>query len=388
MNLLDLLVLGLFFSAITAGYRLGFFARVFSWIGMAVGVVVAARLLPSVVSQFQDSEPQVRLLVALGFLLGMAMVGQGLGIAAGNLFHTRLLLEGVVRQGDRIGGATIGALGVIVGVWLMTPALANAPGWPARMTRESSLIAAVNSIAPDPPNTLLALRSLMGEGGFPQVFGDLEASENVGPPPGSGLDPVVFDRVVDSTVKVSGEACENIQEGSGFVVAHELVATNAHVVAGDRSLRIETFDGPSLEATVVAFDPNRDLALLRVPGLRRLALTIGESKVGMTGVVLGHPGGGPLRAAPAQIAREVSARGRDIYDRRATTRRVLILAAELRPGDSGGALVDTTGAVVGVAFAIAPDRPDVAYALNEEELKKVMETVGTAPVPTGKCLDG
>lgn len=388
MNLLDLIVLGLLFSATTAGYRLGFFARVFSWIGMAAGIVVAGRLLPSVVRQFQDSEPQMRLLVALGFLLGTAMIGQGLGVAAGNLFHTRLSPTGIVRQGDRIGGAVTGALGVIVGVWLMTPALAHSPGWPARMTRDSTVIAAVNSIAPDPPDTLRALRSLMGDGGFPQVFGDLEASENVGLPPGSGLDPAVFDRVVDSTVKVSGEACENIQEGSGFVVAHELVATNAHVVAGDRSVRIEPFDGPSLQATVVAFDPDRDLALLRVPGLRRLALTIGESEVGQTGVVLGHPGGGPLHAAPAQIAREVSARGRDIYDRHATVRKVLILAAELRPGDSGGALVDTTGTVVGVAFAIAPDRPNVAYALNEEELQRVMAKAGTAPVPTGKCLAG
>lgn len=388
MNPLDLVVAAMLFSAITAGYRLGFFARVFSWIGMALGVALAGRLLPGVVRQFQDSEPQVRLLVALGFLLGTAMVGQGIGIAVGNLLNTRLPSGGGLRRGDQAAGAALGGLGVIVGVWLMTPALANAPGWPARMTRDSAVVAAVNGIAPEPPDTLRALRALMGEGGFPQVFGDLEATDNVGAPPGSGLDPVVFSRVVNSTVKITGEACQNIQEGSGFVVDRELVVTNAHVVAGDRSVRVETHQGPSLRASVVAFDPDRDLALLRVPGLRRLALPIGDSEEGMTGVVLGHPGGGPLRAAPAAVAREVTARGRDIYDRRPTSRKVLILAAELRPGDSGGALVDSTGVVIGVAFAIAPDRPNVAYALADEELRSVMETAGTSAVSVGKCLDG
>ena len=48
---------------------------------------------------------------------------------------------------------------------------------------------------------------------------------------------------------------------------------------------------------------------------------------------------------------------------------MLFLAAELRPGDSGGALVDPSGAVVGVAFAIAPDDPNVAYALTIEEVQ-------------------
>ena len=73
---------------------------------------------------------------------------------------------------------------------------------------------------------------------------------------------------------------------------------------------------------------------------------------------------------------------------RATTRReVLELSASLRPGDSGSALIDPSGQVVGVAFAIARDQPDVAYALATSELAPVLEmsVQGTA-VPTGSCL--
>ena len=65
---------------------------------------------------------------------------------------------------------------------------------------------------------------------------------------------------------------------------------------------------------------------------------------------------------------------------------MLILAASLAPGDSGAALVDPQGQVVGVAFAIAPDKPSVAYALNIEELLAVLAGNLSQPVDTGPCL--
>ncbi len=108
---------------------------------------------------------------------------------------------------------------------------------------------------------------------------------------------------------------------------------------------------------------------------------------GTIGGVFGHPGGEPLRIAPFEVARALRATGRDIYDQATTRRDVLELSASLRPGDSGSALVDPSGRVVGVAFAIARDQPDVAYALATTELVPVLEmsASGTA-VLTGSCL--
>jgi len=192
-------------------------------------------------------------------------------------------------------------------------------------------------------------------------------------------------------VKVTGEACRRIQEGSGFAAiaaVPDLIVTNAHVVAGEKAPRVETFGGKNLPATVVLFDTNRDLALLRVPGLSEQPLPVGKAKEGDTGAVYGHPGGGPLRAAPAKISQELIAVGRDIYDRTDTRRSIFVLAAALRPGDSGAALVDKAGEVVGVAFAIAPDKPGVSYALTDKELAPVLAKGGTTAVSTGGCLDG
>jgi S1-C subfamily serine protease len=166
-----------------------------------------------------------------------------------------------------------------------------------------------------------------------------------------------------------------------------MVVTNAHVVAGEKSTSVMRPDGKVLKAQVVVFDPNRDLAVLRVPGLGQQPLRVSTAKVGDAGAVFGHPNGqDQLRIAPAKISQEVEAVGRDIYDSRTTHRDVFIVAAALRPGDSGAALVDPKGDVVGVAFAIAPDRPGTAYTLTDKELRQVLAEPADTPVPTGPCL--
>ncbi|MDQ3574850.1 MAG: trypsin-like peptidase domain-containing protein, partial [Actinomycetota bacterium] len=211
-----------------------------------------------------------------------------------------------------------------------------------------------------------------------------------GPPPAAtGLSSAVLARVGASTVKVTGIACQRIQDGSGFAAGPDTIVTNAHVVAGQRAGRTQVIrpDGRRLGASVVAFDADRDLAVLRVPGLGQQPLGVGTGSVGSQGAVLGHPGGQEaLRAAPAAVRQRVQAVGRDLYDDRSTRRDVFVLAASLRPGDSGGALVNTAGNVMGVAFAIAPDRPGTAYAVTEQELRAVLSRPRGGTVSTGPCL--
>jgi S1-C subfamily serine protease len=103
--------------------------------------------------------------------------------------------------------------------------------------------------------------------------------------------------------------------------------------------------------------------------------------------VFGHPGGSDaLVIAPAAIDQEITATGRDLYDTRSIRRDVFVLAAELHPGDSGGPLVNASGAVVGVAFAIAPDRPSTAYALTSKEINAALDQPHGPAVSTGRCL--
>ncbi|MDP1807187.1 MAG: hypothetical protein Q8K72_18565, partial [Acidimicrobiales bacterium] len=84
---------------------------------------------------------------------------------------------------------------------------------------------------------------------------------------------------------------------------------------------------------------------------------------------------------------QVNALGPDLYDLGVTRRVVFVLASELAPGDSGAALVDTDGNVVGVAFAISPDHAQTAYALSTSELRAVLDADRQAQAPTGPCLN-
>ena len=387
MDLLDLLIIVFAVSAIIGGFRLGFVARAASWIGLILGLAIAAHFLPDIVDALRGSPPGNKLLIVAATLIGAGFVGQALGLLVGASFHSKIPM-GRLRQVDRVAGAIAGVLGVIVALWLLLPAMSDVQGWSSQQVRNSAIARAIDGSFPRPPDTLNALRRLVGSNDFPRVFDALRPAENTGAPPGAiPLAPAVQDRVAASTVKVEGIACRRIQDGSGFSAAPDLVVTNAHVVAGEKSTTVITRNNRRLKATVVQFDPNRDLALLRVPGLGQTPLPIATAKVGSEGAVFGHPNGqDDLAITPAAIRQQVTAVGRDLYDSRETRRQVFILASDLAPGDSGGGLVNPAGAVVGVAFAIAPDRPGTAYALTTDELRPILALGGTAAVNTGPCL--
>jgi S1-C subfamily serine protease len=194
------------------------------------------------------------------------------------------------------------------------------------------------------------------------------------PPAAVAVPTAVLQGAIASTVKIESQGCGVTREGSGFTVAPQVVVTNAHVVAG--ATRVDAFepDGARRSASIVTFDDNRDLAVLSVAGLDEPPMAIAEPSVGTDGAVLGHPEGqDAVRAAPAAVREQILAVGRDIYGDDVTTRDVLVLAASLAPGDSGAPMIDPAGRVVGVAFAVAPDRPATAYALSDAELRAVLD---------------
>ena len=387
MNLFDLLVLVVALVAAAGGYRLGFLARALSWVGLGVGLYLTTRFLPDLLElvPLPAEDPTGRLVVAVGILLLGAFLGQGIGLLIGTQAHFAIPAAG--RPLDRLGGAMAGAFGVLVAVWLLLPTLAEVPGTISRQARSSYIALSIDSAAPDPPDTLNALRRLVGDTRFPDVFAALRPAPDVGPPPPeSGLSAALAQSVAGSTFRVEGPACGRLQEGSGFVAQPGVVLTNAHVVAGQESTELIGVDGSRTPAEVVYFDPDTDLAVLSAPGLSAPPLAIEDGGVGTQGAVFGYPGGGDLEISPFEVREEVEAVGRDLYGSGPTRRQVLILASALAPGDSGGALVAPSGSVVGAAFAIAPDRAGTAYALDAEELREALAAPRSPGTDTGPCL--
>lgn len=388
MNLLDVAIFAAALGAGFGGWRLGFIARVFAWAGVTLGLIIGVHYVPRIVTAFGGTNSDDRVTVALLFLVLVSTIGQALGLAFGILVHRWFPIHQRLPGWDRAAGAAIGVLGVLVLVWMVIPSLATAKGWPARMARGSFFVDAIERFGPEQPARFAAWGRAISDAPYPSALGPLDDPPNPGRPPAATVSAAVDAKARASTVKVTGHACRDIQEGSGWVASAGLVVTNAHVVAGERETSVQDANGNDHAATVVAFDSYRDLAVLSVPDLREPALPLGTGSNGVTGAVYGHPGGGPLTASPAKVGEEILAVGTDIYRTRSSRRHVYVLAASLAPGDSGGALVDVGGDVIGVAFAIDPGRNDTAYALTDAEVRPVLESAhaGASAVPTGRCL--
>jgi S1-C subfamily serine protease len=391
VNVLDIILIVALAIAGYIGYRFGLAARALSWAGLTIGLIVGVEFVDDIARALQGSTPRTRLLASLAFLLLVALIGQSLGIALGSLVRRHLPAVGGIRVADRVAGGITGVLGILVVVWLLIPGLANAPGWTARAVRGSAIVRQIDRVAPKPPSSLSTLGRLVGDAPFPEVFRQLTSSD-VGSPPSQGLPAALSNRVSLAVVKVEGQACDTIQQGSGFVAANGLVVTNAHVVAGERFTTVTVPTQGRLDALVVGFDPARDLAVLRVRGLAIAPLPIVDAQIDETGGVFGYPGGGPEQQASARVAQRIVAQGTDIYRSTPTHRDVLVLAAKLFPGNSGGPFVDAKGNVAGVAFAVDPGAASTAYALATDEVNAVLHPVEVAGggqlVDTGNCING
>jgi serine protease Do len=135
--------------------------------------------------------------------------------------------------------------------------------------------------------------------------------------------------------------------GAGTVWSSEgLILTNAHVVQR-ASPTVVLPDGRSLPARVLAHDPRRDLALLSVKANGLTAMPLGDTQQLRSGELvfaIGHPWG-VARAATAGV---VIGMGADLPEMAATRREWLMVSLVLRPGNSGGPLVDVAGRLLGI----------------------------------------
>lgn len=366
-----------------SGYRQGFVVGVLSFIGFLGGGVIGAQLAPSVADwPFFVDFP--RAVVGLAVVFLCASVGQVLATLVGGAVRRRITWH-PVRQLDALGGAAVSVISLLLVTWLVGRAVAQSP-YPAlsAQVRGSVVIRTVDDLVPDGGRRLFTeFRELVDEQGFPEVFDGLDPTrvQSVDPPDPALAASDVVTKVMPSVLKITGiaEACDKSVEGTGFVFAPERVMTNAHVVAGVDEPQVEVGD-EQLDATVVLFDPRTDVAVLHVPGLRRPELPFADvpAEAGDDAVVVGYPQDGPFRPDAARVRGTLNAVGRDIYGRESATREVLALFSRVRPGNSGGPLVDPQGNVLGVIFAAAADDPQVGYALTREEVRDEAETSRTA----------
>jgi S1-C subfamily serine protease len=398
-GLLDVVLVVVLVGYALGGYRQGFVVSVLSLVGFLAGGAVGMWLLPALLlrSGALDSNEAVRTLVLVFGVFIFAALGQAIAVILGSQLRRRLRV-GPARVIDSTLGFVAALAAVSVLVWIMAGAVrGGAPAPLAKGIGDSRIISTIDRLVPAQAARLFAgFRSVLDREGFPRVFEGVQAEPiaPVAPPNNQLAFGLGVARAAASIVKITGVApsCNRGQEGSGWVVAPERVVTNAHVVAGESSTRVRIQGtGPTYDAHVIVFDPQRDLAVLSVPGLPASALPQGPALKRSDGaVVAGFPLDGPYRLDPARVRDVLDATGADIYGNPGVARGVYSLFAKVEPGNSGGPLLSPTGEVVGIVFAKSLDDDNTGYALTLAEARPVLDAAkgSSSTVSTGGCAAG
>lgn len=392
MNVVDLVLIGAVIVFAWAGWRQGFVAGALSFAGFLGGGLLSALWLPGFIEGRIDGTV-LRIVAIAGGVLISALAGQFLASMLGRKIRGGLTWK-PIRFVDNLAGLALNIVALAVVVWILASAIAYVPETTvSQQVRQSRVLVTLDLAVPDVArDTFGGLRDLVGSTAVPRVFSGF--AEVIGPdvaePDPSTLDLPAISGVRESVLRVIGEACGNLVNGSGFVIAPEYVLTNAHVVAGvdEPGVQGRLVDRP-LPARVTLFDPVTDVAVLYVPGLQAPTAPTAAAPAasGDSALALGFPGTGGFRASPVRIRTVVDARGDDIYGNPGAVREVFAFRGIVRPGNSGGPLIDTDGEVIGMVFAAGQTDADTGYALTNAATADAAKEGVTKrrAVSTGSC---
>ena len=170
----------------------------------------------------------------------------------------------------------------------------------------------------------------------------------------------VYEKNVGSTVGITtsittnywGYQTQAAAAGSGFVYRDDgVILTNYHVVEDSESITVKTYDDRSFAAELVGYDKSSDVAVLKIDASDLTPVTIGDSdalRVGDTVAAIGNPLGELTFSMSLGI---VSALGREVTFSSGSTMALIQTDAAINAGNSGGALFNMYGEVVGVTNA-------------------------------------
>ena len=389
MNALDWLLIILVLAYALSGYWQGFITGAFATAGLLLGGLFGVWLAPVALG---DAAPS--LMVSLGALF-IVILAASLGQAALQLAGARIrerITWQPARALDAAGGAALSALAVLLVAWALGVAISGSRiGSVTPLVRDSTVLSKVNNALPASAGSVLeAFNDVVGTSFFPRYLEPFAPERIIEVKPGDKRmlnDPDVV-RAGPGVLKIRGSNdCGRGIEGTGFVYAPDRLMTNAHVVAGVDDPEVE-IDGSSEPAEVVYYNPDLDVAVLEVDtgGIDPLPFDA-RAKADLAVAILGYPQDGPYDVQVGRIRSEQRLRSPDIYGQGTVIREVYSIRGLVRPGNSGGPIVDSGGDVVGVVFAASVTDEDTGYALTADQVADSAAAGDSSSdeVSTGDC---
>jgi len=387
MSWIDIVVIVWAVAAAVRGRSLGALTQLLGFLGFVVGLAIGSVVAVPIAGRLTAGP--LRTIVTLGIILGVAVLagfgGRVLGKWA-NVTMRRLHLGSV----DAVAGAAVGVLAALLSAWLVAGLFTQSSiGWLTGPIQRSAVLTTLDAVLPPLPAVVARAQAFLSTEAFPAAFAAITPprTSSVSLPTPRGARDIAAS-VAGSVDKVLASGnCSVTREGTTFVVAPGLVVTNAHVVAGESHVDVVTSSG-AVASTVVLFDPQLDVAILRVPGLqsRPVSLDAEPAAVGTHAAVVGFPENGARTAQPAGVAESFLAQGRDIYGGSLVTRPIYAVTATVLPGNSGSPLV-AGGRAIGMVFSRSLTQTDLAYAIEASALVPEVRRAQLSPAAasTGAC---
>ncbi len=388
MNLLDWVLIVVVVLYAVSGYWQGFITGAFATVGLLFGGLLGVWLAPTVLG---NASPSILVSLAAVFIVIVcASLGQAVLQVGGARIRDQITWQ-PVRAVDAAGGAVLSGAACLLVAWALGVALSGSGlRGITPLVQDSKVLAEVNRILPASASSKLsAFNDVVGTTFFPRYLEPFAPERIVPVPPGPRrllTDPDVG-RAAAEVVRVRGtNRCHQGIEGSGFVYAPDRVMTNAHVVAGVGTPIVDVHN-TSVPARVVYYNPDLDVAVLSVPTGTIRPLRFGSAAPSDGVAILGFPQNGPYDVQVGRVRADQRLRSPDIYGHGTVIRDVLSLRGLIRPGNSGGPVVDSAGHVVGVVFAASVTSSDTGYALSSRQVAQAAAAgrISSRSVSTEGC---
>jgi S1-C subfamily serine protease len=177
------------------------------------------------------------------------------------------------------------------------------------------------------------------------------------------------------TVRVRNLSCEGVALGSGVALGPNLLMTNRHVLAGAEGLEISTWNGRTFEVAFAQVGALGDIGLVRTEGRLPLAAIYGRPpQAGDSVTAVGYPRGGPLTLSEGTVIDRVDGAEFDVPGT------VVRLTTRLRPGNSGGPLLDRRGRIAAIVYAIER-KTGFGLAIPVDTVRRLNRIGGFEAVP-------
>lgn len=388
-NWVDAIIVMLLALAVWEGVRIGFLTQLFVIAGFFAALFLAGWLVPFVV---RLHDPTLRTICNAGLVLVLALYAAVRSFDLAQRIHWSFRFGGLThhagfRKVETVLGGLPGVVAGLVVVWLLGVMIGRMPfAGLSNSASDARIIQSLTRVLPPVPAVFAAFNRQIDPNAQPFVFIQPKPQANF---TYSATDfAAASDKAQTSVVRITSFGCGGIIDASGFVVGKELVATNAHVIAGVKRPVIK-YSGRSYAATPVYFDQMRDLAVLRVPKLAAPALTLtsGNTALDSTVAVLGYPGGN-YRAVPGMLRDTLAVSATTIYDQGSFGRGIYVVQTHVDYGNSGGPVVLPNGQAVGIIFAQSVDSPQNAFALTSVHILPAVKKAQNShqSVGTGACM--